>query len=285
MRRYRKHGIQRLVGYVVLVYAVILAGALGMSWLNSHVTTPAASGSFIPVLSFPAYLPPFLTALIPFVYGSVKARVFLRKDGERRRQLSWPTVDAMDGVAFERFVGEALEQRGWKVAYTRTSGDFGADIVAERGKDRMLVQCKRYNHPVGLEAVQQVYAALAHYGGTRGVVVTNHRFTQAAKTLATSTHIDLWDRSIIETFLSPVPVEPRKLARQLWRRYGYAGVNWWWRYPRLGILVSTLYPILTGWVWYRNGFIVAVLSAGLLWLLSLAALIRVETADVPSTSI
>ncbi|MCY0871095.1 MAG: hypothetical protein OWT27_11025, partial [Firmicutes bacterium] len=74
-------------------------------------------------------------------------------------------------------------------------------------------------------------------------------------------------------------------AWRLWWRYGYAGVNWWWRYPRVGLLMSVLYPLLTGWVWYRNGFIMAILTAALLWLLSLATLIRVETANAPSTSI
>ncbi|MGC9272175.1 restriction endonuclease [Acidiphilium sp.] len=44
-------------------------------------------------------------------------------------------------VEFEQFCGMLLAGRGWSVEATRTTGDYGADIVAERDGVRLVVQC------------------------------------------------------------------------------------------------------------------------------------------------
>ena len=74
-----------------------------------------------------------------------------------------PDIDEApeDGIAYERFCTERLREAGWNARPTRASGDQGADIVAEHGGIRLVVQCKRYGKPVGNAAVQEVAAACA----------------------------------------------------------------------------------------------------------------------------
>jgi restriction system protein len=96
-----------------------------------------------------------------------------------------------DGVEFELFCAEELRRGGWRVALTGISRDQGADIVAERGPERLVVQCKFLNRPVGNHAVQEVVAARSHHLGNRALVASNQRFTASAAELAATNGVEL----------------------------------------------------------------------------------------------
>ena len=96
-----------------------------------------------------------------------------------------------NGVEFEQFCAEQLEQGGWRVTLTGASRDQGADMVAERGRERLIVQCKFLNRPVGNYAVQEVVAACSHHAGTRAMVVSNQRFTASCVELAATNDVEL----------------------------------------------------------------------------------------------
>ena len=104
-----------------------------------------------------------------------------------------------DGIAYERFCADLLEEAGWQARPTGASGDQGCDVIAERSGVRLVVQCKRYGRPVGNAAVQEVAAAALHWSGDMAAVVATAGFTPAARKLATTTgvlllhHDDLLD--------------------------------------------------------------------------------------------
>jgi hypothetical protein len=108
-----------------------------------------------------------------------------------------PTIHAVDSMSwsrFEHFVAELLRSRGYRTSLTETY-DFGADVIAEREGERLLVQAKHSTGPdIGNKGVQQVVAAMAYYRGTRAMVVTNRRFTLSAIKLARANNVELWDR-------------------------------------------------------------------------------------------
>lgn len=93
----------------------------------------------------------------------------------------------LNGVEYEKFCELILQEYGWRTSGTRSSGDFGADIVAVRRGIKMVVQCKRYRTPVGVKAVQEAHGAAAYYGAQRAAVMTCLGFTKAAHSLATKT--------------------------------------------------------------------------------------------------
>ncbi|NLL93500.1 MAG: restriction endonuclease [Clostridiales bacterium] len=108
-------------------------------------------------------------------------------------------IDVMKGSQFEEFVAAVLEGNGYKIEeITITSGDYGADIIAIAGDERIAVQCKRYNRPVGVKAVQEVIAAMKHYNCESAIVVTNNTFTKQAIILAQDNEVvELWDRQML----------------------------------------------------------------------------------------
>lgn len=111
-------------------------------------------------------------------------------------------IDEMEGHDFEYFCAELLEKRGFiDVEVTRGSGDYGVDILAEKEGVTYAIQCKRYAAPVGVEAVQQVYAGRDYYDRMVGAVMTNQYFTASAVEAAKRLKILLWDRGYLDSML------------------------------------------------------------------------------------
>lgn len=122
-------------------------------------------------------------------------KVFRKND--RGRQL-----DEMEGYDFEYFCADLLQQHGFiEVEVTKTSGDYGIDILAEKEGVTYAIQCKRYHDPVGVKAIQEAYAGRDFYDCMVGAVMTNQYFTQPAVDAARKLKILLWDREYIESMM------------------------------------------------------------------------------------
>lgn len=96
-----------------------------------------------------------------------------------------------DGVAFERDCARLLEAGGFVVRTTPTSGDYGADLIAEKDDLGYAIQCKDTSKPVGVKAVQEAIGARRHYSVDYAVVCASAGFTDAAIELATSNKVVL----------------------------------------------------------------------------------------------
>ena len=108
-------------------------------------------------------------------------------------------MDEMEGHDFEYYCADLLKAAGFlDVEVTKGSGDFGADILAERDGVTYAFQCKCYDKPIGVKAVQEIYAGRDYYGRMVGVVMTNQYFTQPAVELASRLNIMLWDRGYLD---------------------------------------------------------------------------------------
>ena len=108
----------------------------------------------------------------------------------------------MEGHEFEYFCADLLKSHGFlEVEVTRGSGDFGIDILAEKDGITYAIQCKCYNAPVGVKAVQEAYAGRDYYDCMVGAVLTNQYFTAPAVEAAKKLKILLWDRGYLESML------------------------------------------------------------------------------------
>ena len=115
-----------------------------------------------------------------------------------RRQRPLP-MDELEGHDFEYYCADLLKAHGFiDVEVTKGSGDFGADILAEKDGVSYAVQCKCYDKPIGVKAVQEAYAGRDYYDCMVGVVMTNQYFTAPAVELARKLKIMLWDRGYID---------------------------------------------------------------------------------------
>lgn len=111
-------------------------------------------------------------------------------------------IDEMNGEEFELFVADLLQLCGYrKVQVTAATGDYGADLVALQKGQIYIFQCKRYAKNCGVQAVQEICGAKAHYNSDMEVVVTNGHFTKNAAVLAEETGVELWDREVLQQLM------------------------------------------------------------------------------------
>lgn len=121
---------------------------------------------------------------------------------QRARREEPEAYDLMEGHEFEHYCAELLKKCGFQeIEVTKGSGDYGVDVLAEKDGVTYAIQCKCYNAPVGVKAVQEAYAGRDYYDRMVGAVLTNQYFTQPAVEAAKKLKILLWDRGYLEDLI------------------------------------------------------------------------------------
>ncbi|MBM0067945.1 restriction endonuclease [Alkalicoccobacillus gibsonii] len=149
-----------------------------------------------------------------FLWVGWKLAKFLFRTIQRRRILKRMSksgirdIDQMDGFQFEFYLVALFNMLGYRPAETQQSHDYGADLVL-KGRNKIVIQAKRYKfkNRVGIDAVQQVYAAQAYYKAQESWVITNSRYTSGAKNLAKACGVKLLDRVELQEFINKVNPE------------------------------------------------------------------------------
>lgn len=108
---------------------------------------------------------------------------------------------------FECLIGALYEKLGYKVTVTQTSRDGGVDIEARRtdagGQALVLIQCKRYEDVVRVQAVRELMGVVSRRQANKGVLVATCGFTPPAWQEASSTPmIELIDFQALNKLLN-----------------------------------------------------------------------------------
>lgn len=186
-RRRKKEEVDPVVA---LVFLLMLGSFFGMYKLTSSF---AASGVVAGSI---------LGAYVSIVYLVNQKRI------ERLKRSGIDDIDKMDGRQFEIYLGHLFRSHGYEAKVTQAAGDYGADLVIQKGGQKIVVQAKRYSKNVGLKAVQEIRAAMDHYGAAEAWVVTNRDYTEQAYALAKSNGVRLIDREqLIEMILAVNPIQ------------------------------------------------------------------------------
>ena len=106
----------------------------------------------------------------------------------------------MHPIDYEIFCATKLQKAGWDTRMTKTTGDQGADIIAQQAGKMLVVQCKLYSSPIGNDAVQQAIAAKTFQSADIAAVVSNQPYTRSAKELASVSRVYLLHHSELVSF-------------------------------------------------------------------------------------
>jgi restriction system protein len=88
----------------------------------------------------------------------------------------------MSGHRFEREFGRLLEIDGYKVKYTKGSGDGGIDLIAKKASEEIIIQCKAWKNPVGPAPIREMQGVKE--GNQKVWVVGLGGFTKGAEEFA-----------------------------------------------------------------------------------------------------
>lgn len=130
-----------------------------------------------------------------------------------------------DPDAFEALCALLWSKRGYpRTIKTPRSGDGGVDVVAIKGAEGVVIQCKSSSvegRELGWEAVKDVAAGVGAYaqrhpGVTFSMVAaTNQRFNGTARQQAEILRVELVDGDDLESLLAKHPVKRGELERFL----------------------------------------------------------------------
>jgi hypothetical protein len=180
--------VTKVPGWTVAVVALAFYPVFGLFLPVSAGWT----GSWLVTVNFVGV---FLAALIALGWLAVQWQA-----ASRRHLLEWTTdLRHLSAEEFEWFVGEVFRREGWEVKETgrQDRSDGNIDLVLTRGRERRLIQCKRWQSwPVGVDDIRAFGGTLLRDGltGKQGTFVTLSTFTDPARNEARATGITLIDR-------------------------------------------------------------------------------------------
>jgi HJR/Mrr/RecB family endonuclease len=99
----------------------------------------------------------------------------------------------MSGSDFEAFVAGVFSRLGYFVEITGATGDHGIDLMMNKDKQLTVVQCKRWDDPIGEPVLRDFFGSLVNIGARAGFVVTTSSFTPQAVAFAKNNRITLID--------------------------------------------------------------------------------------------
>jgi restriction system protein len=208
-RRKRQSTAEDIMDAVALLpwwagVALAFASYLFFHWLAGRpqptISGPGQVGSLFPYMFITGvsgalqYLAPMLClvgALISFVKrtkrASLVANVTASKGADALNDMSWAEFETLTAEAF-RLQGFAVQEQGG------AQPDGGVDLVARKGSETFLVQCKQWRaFKVGVDVVRELYGVMAARGAAGGYVVTSGTFTADARTFAEGRNVRLID--------------------------------------------------------------------------------------------
>ena len=119
-------------------------------------------------------------------------------------------LDFLSGIEFENYLKSLFENMGYEVKTTKTSGDYGVDLIVTKKNKQMIIQAKCYNHTVGVKAVQEIIAGRDYYKIYDAMVITNNYFSREAENLAVEANVTLADRTVLEKMVKKYDVRIEK---------------------------------------------------------------------------
>jgi len=154
---------------------------------------------------------------------------------DRRHLLEWTTdLRLLDGQEFEWFVGELFRREGWTVTERgrQDVADGNVDLELRRGKERRIVQCKRWTSTwVGVDGIRRFIGTLTkeHLPASAGTFVTMSRFNRHAIAEAKEVGLELVDNVDLHRRVEAVKrSEPCETCHQP-MVLSYSAHGWWFR--------------------------------------------------------
>ena len=160
----------------------------------------------------------FMFLLVQFIFFKYK-----KWRESRFINATYKSIDKMTGEEFEEFLQIHFKRNGFNSYLTPCTSDYGCDLVLKKANKKIVVQAKRWNSKVGIEAVQQAAASIKYYKADEAMVITNNYYTENAKNLALANDVKLIDRNNLLSYLNIEVLTCPKCSGKLIRRKGQYG--------------------------------------------------------------
>ena len=94
---------------------------------------------------------------------------------------------------YEQYIASIFQNQGYNTLVTPYSNDWGIDVIAIKGKEKIAIQAKMYGNKrkVNRAAIMQLYGAMAYQDCTKAVIATDGELLDDAISVAKKLKIEI----------------------------------------------------------------------------------------------
>ena len=204
VRRPRRRDDDDIVSSAAALFATLPPWApLVALGLGDGVTTLAFTAFHWPATLRPTAL---LAVTLFFVVTGVGG--LLERARRLRRLAQARSLDALRALSwqdFEHLVLSTYDALGWSASLTQRGADGGVDIILERSREKLLVQCKQWKaQRIRVDTVRNLHSVIVTEHATGGIVVSCGTFTDDAMALAKTVGIECVDGAALLALIASV---------------------------------------------------------------------------------
>lgn len=123
---------------------------------------------------------------------------------------------------FEELVCEHYRKQGYKTEITPLSGDYGIDVFATKGKEKLAIQAKMYGsstRKINRQCVMELHGAKDYFDCTKAIIATDGTFLTDAIQVAEKLNIDIIYLDSL-TIAKPTTIKTKeKTFDDIWLKY------------------------------------------------------------------
>jgi restriction system protein len=95
---------------------------------------------------------------------------------------------------YEHIVAQHFETKGYKATVSQYSNDYGVDVFASKGKEKIAIQAKMFGgstRPINRQMVMELHGAKDYFDCTKAIIATNGRIIDNALEVANKLKIEI----------------------------------------------------------------------------------------------
>ena len=123
---------------------------------------------------------------------------------------------------FEELVCEHYRKQGYKTEITPLRGDYGIDVFATRGKEKLAIQAKMYGsstRKINRQCVMELHGAKDYFDCTKAIIVTDGTFLTDAIQVAEKLNIDIIYLNSLTIAKPTISKTTEKTFDDIWLKY------------------------------------------------------------------
>lgn len=128
----------------------------------------------------------------------------------------------MNPKQFEELVCEHFRQKGYEAETTSYSNDYGVDVFAKKGKEKIAVQAKMYGsgtRKINRQMVMELHGAKDYFDCTKAVIATDGVLLSDALEVAQKLKIDILTIDASTVLTEPKKSNNDKTFEGIWEKY------------------------------------------------------------------
>lgn len=123
---------------------------------------------------------------------------------------------------YEHIVAEHFASKGYKTTVSQYSNDYGVDVFATKGKEKIAIQAKMFGgstRPINRQMVMELHGAKDYFDCTKAIIATNGRIINNALEVANKLKIEILNIPAIRTSNKTKRTTKSNSFENIWEKY------------------------------------------------------------------